>query len=193
MGGAPDGKLIGHHAAVSRPSVLRLPDPCLVVLIGAAGAGKSTLAARLFAPDSILSSDAFRGVVSGDPADQRATRTAFSILHRQLEQRMAAGRPTVIDATNVTSYARRGLVRRAAERGIPAVAIVLDLDPAVVLAQNAGRSGRVVPGDVVNRHLADLARSLRPGGLDQEGFAAIHRIRTTAELNGVQIDWVGRG
>jgi protein phosphatase len=173
--------------------VLRLPDPCLVVLIGAAGAGKSTLAARLFPPESILSSDAFRAVVSGDAGDQRATRTAFSILHRQLENRMAGRHTTAIDATSVTSYARRALVRRAAAQGIPAVAIVLDLDVDVVLAQNAGRNGPVVPEEVVRRHHADLARSLRPGGLDREGFALIHRIRTPDELDRLTVDRFGRG
>ena len=176
-----------------RPSVLRLPDPCLVVLIGAAGAGKSTLAARLFPVESILSSDVLRAAVSGDAANQRATRTAFAILHRQLEQRMAGRHTTVIDATSVTPHARRGLVRRAAEQGIPAIAIVFDLDADVVLAQNAGRGGRIVPEAVVRRHLADLARSLRPGALDHEGFATIHRIRTSAEMDGLSVEWFGRG
>ena len=35
---------------------IEIADPSLVVLIGAAGAGKSTFAARNFAPDEILSS-----------------------------------------------------------------------------------------------------------------------------------------
>jgi len=99
-----------------------LPEPCLVVLIGAAGAGKSTLAARLFAPDAILSSDALREVVAGDATDQRATKVAFAILHRQLERRLADHRTTVVDATNVTQFARRGLLRRAAAHGVPAIA-----------------------------------------------------------------------
>ena len=44
---------------------IELPEPCLVVLVGAAGAGKSTLAARLFAPDLVLSSDGIRPVSTG--------------------------------------------------------------------------------------------------------------------------------
>jgi protein phosphatase len=167
---------------------LRLPDPCLVVLVGAAGSGKSTLAARLFAPDAILSSDAYRALVAGDASDQGASRAAFAILHRQLDRRLADRRTTIVDATNVTPFARRGLVRRATAQRIPAVAIVLDLDPTLVLAQNAARAGRIVPEPAVQGQLADLGRSLRRG-LDVEGFAAIHVIRTHAELDALQIQW----
>ena len=164
-----------------------LPEPCLVVLVGAAGSGKSTLAARLFAPDRVLSSDAHRAMLTGDESDQRVTRTAFAILHRQLARRMAERRATVVDATNVTSFARRALVRRAAAEGIPAIAIVLDLPPAVVLARNATRPGRSVPEGAVRRQLDDLARSIRRGSLDLDGFAAIHVVRTPDELDTMTI------
>lgn len=159
-----------------------LPYPCLVVLVGAAGSGKSTLAARLFAADQILSSDAFRGVVSGDEANQTATRAAFAILHRELERRLRAGLTTMVDATNVTSDARRSLVRRAQAAGIPAIAIVLDLDPKLVLARNSNRPGRIVPAAAVERQLASLARSLRRDQLTVERFAAIHHLRSPDEI-----------
>jgi protein phosphatase len=160
-----------------------LPEPCLVVLVGAAGSGKSTLAARLFAPDQILSSDANRALLSGDEADQSATKTAFAILHRQLARRMAERRTTVVDATNVSTFARRSLVRRAAAHDVPAIAIVLDLAPRLVLARNATRLGRIVPEQAVRRQLADLARSLRRGDLEADGFSAVLRVRTAAELD----------
>ena len=166
---------------------LRLPDPSLVVLVGAAGAGKSTFARRLFPADAILSSDDLRAVVAGDPADQRATRAAFGILHRELARRMAARRTTVVDATNVLAHARRSLVARAAAEGVPAVAIVLDLEPDLVLARNATRDGRIVPVDVVRRHLRELERSLRRG-FDGEGFTAVHVLRTASELDDVALD-----
>ena len=75
-------------ASMTRRSTLELPVPGLVVLIGAAGSGKSTLAARLFAADELLSSDALRAAISGDAADQRATRPAFAILHREALRRL---------------------------------------------------------------------------------------------------------
>ena len=167
--------------------IIKLPEPCLVVLVGAAGAGKSTLAARLFAPDQVLSSDAHRALLTGDEADQRVTRTAFAILHRQLARRMAEGRTTVVDATNVTSFARRSLVRRATAHNVPAVAIVLDIPPALVLARNATRLGRVVPEAAVRRQLGELAGSLRRGDLDGDGFGAIHYLRTAEELDSVAV------
>jgi len=178
-------RVVGRHLVV-----IRLPEPCLVVLVGAAGSGKSTLAARLFAADSILSSDAHRGLVSGDETDQRATRTAFAILHRRLARRLGDGQTTVVDATNVTSYARRSLVRRATDHGIPAVAIVLDLEPGLVLARNGLRGAGIVPEAVVERHLAALERSLRRGSLEHDGFDAVHVLRSPAEVDGLTIEWV---
>ncbi len=162
---------------------LVLPEPCLVVLVGAAGSGKSTLAARLFAPEAVLSSDAYRELVSGDAADQSVSRVAFSILHRELDRRLAARRTTVVDATSVTSFARRALLRRASRHGIPAIAIVLDLEPALVQARNATRAGRIVPAAAVAQQLASLARGLRRDDLAHEGFASVHIIRTPAELD----------
>lgn len=153
--------------------------PGVVVLIGAAGSGKSTLAARLFHTDEILSSDDLRGAVSGDPADQSATRMAFDILHRELTRRLAAGRLVVVDATNLTAGGRSAVVRRAVAAGVPAVAIVLTPPAAVVHARNASRSVRVVPAAVVDRHLAAVA-SLGPdpaaiaSRLVAEGFADVH-------------------
>ena len=122
-----------------------LRDPSLVVLIGAAGSGKSTLAARAFAPDEIVSSDALRAVVSGDEADQSATRVAFKILHHTVARRLAARRLTVVDATNASVSDRRPLVSRARAAGIPVTAIVLDLEPGTVHVQNAGRPRVVTP------------------------------------------------
>jgi len=173
--------------------VISLPDPCLVVLVGAAGSGKTTLAARLFEPEAVLSSDAHRALVAGDETDQAVTRTAFSILHRRLARRLADGQSTIVDATNVQSHARRSLVRRSGRAGVPAIAIVLALEPRIVRARNATRSGRIVPEAVVARQLDDLERALRRDRLATEGFDAVHLIRTTRELDELTIAWARGG
>jgi len=165
------------------PLVLTLPEPCLVVLIGAAGSGKSTLTARLFAKDQVLSSDTFRKIISGNEADQRVSKNAFAILHRELDRRMAAHQTTVIDATNVTSYARQALTRRAERHGIPSIAIVLDLAREVVHARNAARAGRVVPVSAVDQQLAALRRTLRDQQLASEGFETVLQIREPTDVD----------
>ncbi len=168
---------------------LVLPDPSLVVLIAAAGTGKTTFAARQFDSSEVLSSDAFRARIAGDEADQRATRAAFRQLHRALERRLAEPRLTVIDATNVERPARLALLTRAATAGVPAIAIVLDLPPATVLARNAGRAARVVDERVVLRHLARLRESLdRPGPpLDGEGFQRVVVLRDPLDVDAIRI------
>ena len=152
---------------------LVLPDPCLVVLVGAAGSGKSTFAARHFAPDETLSSDAYRAAIAGDPANQAANGAAFKALHRSLDRRLQAGALTVVDATNVTMPARRALVAIAGRASLPSIAIVLDMAPAVVLARNAARADRVVPEAVVRRHLAELRTVIDRRALEADGFARI--------------------
>lgn len=159
---------------------ITLPDPCLVVLVGAAGAGKSTFASRHFDPAAILSSDAFRERIAGDPRDQRATRPAFAALHLALARRLGSGLTTVVDATSATVRARRALIGRARAAGVPAVAIVLDLPDAIVLARNATRGRLAVPALAVRAQLREVARTRGPGHLEGEGFAAVIRLTDPA-------------
>lgn len=170
-------------------AVVAIPDPSLVVLIGAAGSGKSTFAARQFEPSEILSSDGYRALVAGDEADQRATRAAFARLHDELGRRLAGRRLTVVDATNVERSARRALLARSAAAGVPAVAIVLDLPAAVVRARNAARAGRIVPEPVVRRHLAHLRSTLDgpAAGLRAEGFDQVVVVRDPLELAAISV------
>jgi predicted kinase len=166
-----------------------LAEPSLVVLVGAAGAGKSTFAARHFAPDEVLSSDAYRRIVSGDEANQAATKAAFVVLHDALERRLANGRTAVVDATSIEPAARRALLARAAASGIPASAFVLDLPAATVIARNAARPARVVDLAVVRRQLDRLRASL--DGPDpllwREGFAQVVVLRDADEVDTLTI------
>jgi protein phosphatase len=168
--------------------VIEIPVPSLVVLIGAAGAGKSTLAQRLFQPDEIVSSDEMRALLTGDPANQQVTRRAFGILHREVARRLLDRRLVVVDATSVERHARSSLRRLARAAGVPTVALALAMPPAQVHARNAARRGRVVPAEVVDQHLRLVGRlGTSPlqvaAALAVEGFDAVHVLWTTGELD----------
>ncbi|AWN32401.1 polynucleotide kinase-phosphatase [Streptomyces sp. NEAU-S7GS2] len=163
-----------------------MPDLSLVVLIGATGSGKSTFAARHFRPTEVLSSDFCRGLVSDDENDQSASGDAFDVLHFIAGKRLAAGRLTVVDATNVQSEARAQLVRLAREHDVLPVAIVLDMPEQVCAARNAARADRAgLPRRVIQRQQRELRRSLRH--LEREGFRKVHVLRGPEEVESAEV------
>src|SRR4029079_10482949 len=128
---------------------ITIPELSLVVLIGASGSGKSTFGRLHFKPTEILSSDFCRGLVADDENDQSATKEAFEVLHFIARKRLAAGRLTVVDATNVQIEARRPLVALAREYRLLPVAIVLDVPELVAHDHNAGRADRTFGPHVI--------------------------------------------
>jgi len=127
-----------------------------VLLIGAAGSGKSTFARKHFAGTEVVSSDALRAAVSDDEGDQSASADAFELLRLVTAKRLRRGKLTVIDATNVRKKARRSLLALAAQNSSPATAIVFNLPVEVCLERNQSRPGRRVSPEVVENQVADL-------------------------------------
>lgn len=118
---------------------LSIPEFSLVVLVGASGAGKSSFARAHFRPTEVLSSDFCRGLVADDENDQAATGDAFDVLHYVAAKRLAAGRLTVVDATNVQPEARAPLVALARAHDCLPVAVVLDLPERLCQERNRAR------------------------------------------------------
>jgi polynucleotide kinase-phosphatase len=163
-------------------TTLAVPELSLVVLVGTTGAGKSTFARSHFKATEVISSDVCRGLVSDDENDQSATKDAFDVLHYIAGKRLAAGRLTVIDATNVQPEARRQLIRLAREHDVLPVAIVLDVPDRICAERNARRPDRMnLPAHVLPRQRRELRRSLR--GLEREGFRRVHILRGPEQID----------
>ena len=128
-----------------------------------------------------LSSDSCRGLVSDDENDQAATDDAFEVLHFIAGKRLARGRLTVVDATNVQPEARKPLVELAREYHVPAGRDrARPARAAVPRAQpRRGRTATSAP-HVVRSQRTQLRRSLR--GLQREGFRHVYVLRSPEEV-----------
>jgi protein phosphatase len=167
---------------------LRVPGDAMVMLMGVSGSGKSTFAARHFGPTDVLSSDALRGLIAGDESDQSATEEAFELLRIALRMRLARGRLTVVDATNVQRWARRLLLDAARQHGRPAVAVVLDLPLAICLERNQLRLAHRPPASAIRRQHRWLVESMPM--LAAEGFARVDLLRSPDEVERVVVEQV---
>ena len=160
----------------------RLPDPALVVLLGASGAGKSTWAQARFRSAEIVSSDDLRAVVGSGRHDLDASADAFTLLDLVVDGRLRRGLTTVVDTLGLDTARRRDLLDRARVHGLPAVVVVLDTPPQLCRSRNAARD-RPVPGPGPRRPAArrpDPGRAARrrglgPGAAGERGRAGRHR------------------
>jgi len=157
-----------HSADWNSDVTITIPKLSLVVLVGPSGSGKSTFARKHFLPTEVVSSDACRAMVSDDENNQAVTPEAFALLHYVTGQRLALGRLTVIDATNVQPEARAPLVALARKYHCLPVAVVLNLPEEVCQGRNRSRPDRSFGPHVIRNQRSQLRRSLR--GLQREGF-----------------------
>ncbi|EWT02452.1 luciferase [Intrasporangium oryzae NRRL B-24470] len=158
---------MGRPAGTAEP---RLPDPALVVLVGPAGAGKTTWSAQRYRPAEVVSSDALRAVVGSGTADLDASVDAFAILEQVVAARLARRLTTVVDTLGTDAARRRRWLEQARGAGLPAVAVVLDT-PADVCRSRASQRDRPVPARVLASQVT-AARAAR-SELSAEGWDEI--------------------
>ena len=171
------------------PGEVRLAADALVLLVGISGSGKSSFAARHFPASQVLSSDALRAMVADDPNDQSATEAAFELLHTAASLRLARGRLTVVDATNVERWARGRLLALARRHGRPTAAIVLHVPLEVALQRNLSRGDRRLRPGVLRRQQALLTTSLAT--LAGEGVAPVWLLTSVGEVEAARVTLEG--
>ncbi|HEX3931605.1 MAG TPA: LLM class flavin-dependent oxidoreductase [Nocardioides sp.] len=146
---------------------MSLPDPALVVLVGASGSGKSTWADQHYRRAEVVSSDELRGVVGSGPADLDASSDAFGLLEQIVAARLSRGLTTVVDTLGLDAERRAAWRDAARAAGLPAVAVLLDTPGEECRRRNTARD-RPVPAPA----LADQVRraSAVRAALDSEAW-----------------------
>jgi len=163
---------------------VHIPEFALILLVGPSGCGKSTFARKHFKSTEVLSSDFFRGMVSDDEMNQAASEDAFELLHLVCAKRLAAGRLTVIDATNVRAESRKPFLEMARKYHAQVIAVVFNFSAEFCHERNQQRPAeRPFGPHVTRRHAEDLQRSLRR--LEEEGFRRVYVLATEEEVNAV--------
>jgi len=146
-----------------------IPDPALVVLVGAAGSGKSTWAAAHYRSAEIVSSDALRAIVGSGTGDLDASTDAFAVLDLIVAARLRRGLTTVIDTLGFDRDRRLAYLALGRAAGSPCVAVHFTTPHAVCRARNAKRDRRV-PASVLSKQVkrsAALAAELAVEGWDR--------------------------
>lgn len=154
---------------------IKVFDPSLVLLIGPSGCGKTTFARTHFKPTEIASSDHYRALISDDEGDQRVTHEAFELLQTVVAKRLAHGKLTVVDATNLKAEARRPLLFMARRYHLPVAAVIFAFASEVCKQRNRQRVERSVPEEIIERQSEELRVSLQE--VRREGFERIYEIK----------------
>jgi len=164
---------------------IEIPELAVVALIGVSGSGKTTFAKTHFKPTEILSSDYFRGLVSDDENNQKATPQAFDALYYIANKRLELGHLTIIDATNVQKEARESILKLAKDQNCLAVAIVLDIPEKLCRKRNEKRPDRNFGGHVIANQAEQLKKSVRR--LQKEGFRYVYILSNEEEIANAEV------
>lgn len=153
-------------------------SPALVVMIGPAACGKSTLAAALFQSFEVINLDTIRRDYTNNAHDQTATDKAVEVQFDRLDYRLGRGLTTCVDSTNVRPVYRAELLAIAALHLVPAHAIAFDTPVEDCQRQNRerrDRGGMFVPPPVIDGMYERLHETAGDDG-PVEGFDVTRRL-----------------
>ncbi len=166
-----------------------MPDPALVVLVGASGSGKTTWAGTHYRAQEIVSSDALRAVVGSGEHDLDASVDAFALLEQIVAARTRRGLTTVVDTLGLDAARRRPWRELAQAAGLPGVVLLFGADAATCRRRNRARD-RPVPAAVFEGQLQKM-RTVRDE-IAAEGWDAVVDVADAGELEPTHTPGVAR-
>ena len=129
----------------------------LIMMVGVAGSGKSTIAMRYALTRSaiIYSSDSIREEIYGDENCQKNPGRVFDILHQRVIKALSQGFDVVYDATNLSCKRRMNFLKTIAHIDCKKTCVVVVTTPEDIEERMKYRE-RKVPMDVVHRQLCQF-------------------------------------
>ena len=142
--------------------------PEMLMLIGLAGAGKTSFANSLKPGYVIHSSDTLRKELYGDESDQEHNQELFQELHRRIKRDLAEGKSIVYDATNLKRKRRMAFLGEIKKIPCKKSAYMIMSTCGDCLERNTSRE-RKVPAKVIIKH----CNSWQPAST-YEGFDSVN-------------------
>lgn len=133
--------------------------PKLIMMVGVAGSGKSTIAMKIATQTKeeviILSSDAIRGEIYGDENCQRNPGRVFDIMHQRTVAALSQDISVIYDATNLNCKRRMNFLKSIAHIDCRKECVVVVTTPEDI-AERMQHRDRKVPYIVVHKQLCQF-------------------------------------
>jgi len=141
--------------------------PILAVMIGISGSGKSTYANGLKTSlnAQLVETDEIRQELTGDAEDQSQNGKVFEIARKRVNDYLAQGKNTIIDATSLTIRDRKDWIEIGKANNAEIRAYFIDTPVSICKSQNSKRK-RKVPEWVIDKQVSKLFSPTKSEGFD---------------------------
>lgn len=140
--------------------------PKFIMMVGIAGSGKSTIAAKMASKGEaiVISSDAIREELYGNEEIQGDHGYVFQLMEKRTIKALNAGHDVIYDATNVFAWRRHGFLAKLPQE-VEKVCMWVDIPTERAIRNNRVRS-RHVPEWVIRQQVDQLEPPTMAEGWD---------------------------
>lgn len=163
---------------------LAIPYSSLLILVGTAGAGKSTFAQKNFPRNMSVSTDECREILCGSRRNQKISEDAFDLFYFITEKRLKNSYPTIVDSTALYRKNRQRLREIADSYQFSTTLIFFDLSLEECLQNDQGRTFSVGE-EVIKRQFRSLQKAKEQ--LEEESYDHIVVLKSREEIDNLSI------